>query len=250
MATRSDTAGIGAVFLDLAGVLYDGDKVIAGAPAAVARLRERGMRLRFVTNTATKSREQILDKLHRLGFQLEAAELFTAPDAALAYLRQQRLTPYALVHPNIKPGFEFPGEANAVVLGDAREDLHYANLNRAFRLVKAGCPLIAIGENKYFREGNTLCLDAGAFVHALAWAADATPVIMGKPGADFFAQVVASTGLAPGQCLMVGDDVLGDVEGARQAGLQARLVRTGKYQPGDEDKLNPPATVIDNLGSL
>lgn len=250
MNSIPDTASISAVFLDLSGVLYDGDKVITGAPEAVARLREGGLTLRFVTNTATKSRQQILDKLQQLGFQLTAEELFTAPDAALAYLRDHRLTPYALVHPNIKPEFEFPGEPDAVVLGDAREDLNYTNLNRAFRLAKAGCPLIAIGENKYFREGNNLCLDAGAFVHALAWAADVTPVIMGKPSVDFFAQVVASTGLEAQQCLMVGDDVLGDVEGALQAGLQARLVRTGKYQSDDEEKLNPPAQALASIADL
>lgn len=36
---------------------------------------------------------------------------------------------------------------------------------------------------------------------------------------------------------MVGDDVFGDVEGALKAGLQACLVRTGKYQPGDEKRV-------------
>ncbi len=250
MAARANTTDMRAVFLDLSGVLYDGDQVITGAPQTVARLRECGLVLRFVTNTATNSRAQILGKLRDLGFQLDGDELFTAPDAALAYLRQHQLTPYTLVHANIRPEFEWPGEADAVVLGDARDELKYTNLNRAFHLIKTGCPLIAIGDNKYFRDGDILCLDAGAFVHALAWAADVTPVIMGKPSVDFFAQVVASTGLSPEQCLMVGDDVLGDVEGALKAGLQARLVRTGKYQPGDEDKLQPPATCITNLQAL
>lgn len=36
---------------------------------------------------------------------------------------------------------------------------------------------------------------------------------------------------------MVGDDTFADVEGALAAGLRACLVQTGKYTPGDEDKI-------------
>jgi len=245
----ADTTPVKALFLDLSGVLYDGDRVIDGAPQAVQRARNGGLVLRFVTNTATKSRQQILDKLDTMGFSLEPDELFTAPDAARAYLQEHGFSPYALVHPSIKPDFDrlVHGQPNAVVLGDARVDLSYANLNRAFRLVHQSCPLIAIGDNKYFLDGDQLSLDAGPFVRAIAWAADVEPIVMGKPSRAFFQQVVASTGFAPEQCLMIGDDVYGDVEGALTAGLQARLVRTGKYQPGDEDCLSPSASVLDTI---
>ncbi|HEY7885547.1 MAG TPA: TIGR01458 family HAD-type hydrolase [Cellvibrionaceae bacterium] len=249
---KTKALDIKAVFLDLSGVLYDGERVIPGAPEMVAELREHQLLLRFVTNTATKTRSDIVDKLRDLGFNLSSDELYTAPDAALAYIRTHKLHPFALVHTSIKPSFEmqFQGEPDCVVLGDAREELSYANLNRAFRLVKAGCPLIAIGDNKYFLDGDVLSLDAGAFVQAICWAADASPIIMGKPGADFFTQVTNSTDLPPEQCLMVGDDILGDIEGAQNAGLQACLVRTGKYQQGDENRLQPAARVIDSITEL
>ncbi|WP_111641602.1 TIGR01458 family HAD-type hydrolase [Marinimicrobium alkaliphilum] len=240
-----------ALLLDLSGVLYDGDRLLPGALEAVAHAREQGWLLRFVTNTATKSREQILDKLQALGFNVEAEELFTAPDAALRYVQARGMQPYTLVHPSIEAVFGVPPEApDCVVLGDARDGLSYANLNRAFRLVKQGCPLIAIGDNKYFRDGDVLSLDAGPFVRAIAWAADAEPVVMGKPSAAFFAEVVNSTGLAPENCLMIGDDVFGDVDGALQAGLEARLVKTGKYQPGDETRLSPPAQTLTSIADL
>jgi ribonucleotide monophosphatase NagD (HAD superfamily) len=49
---------------------------------------------------------------------------------------------------------------------------------------------------------------------------------------------------------MVGDDVLGDVVGATDAGLQGCLVRTGKYQAGDEKHLNEDSLVIDSIADL
>jgi ribonucleotide monophosphatase NagD (HAD superfamily) len=112
-----------AIFLDLSGVLYDGDRVIPGALDCVSRLRKLGFTLRFVTNTATKSAGDVRAKLQEMGFELSENELFTAPDAARAYLVAQKLRPFALVHEAIRPLFDdLPQEdPNCVVLGDARD---------------------------------------------------------------------------------------------------------------------------------
>ena len=110
--------------------------------------------------------------------------------------------------------------------------------------------LIGIGLNKCFMDEDGLMLDTGAFIRGLEWAADVDAVIMGKPGRDFFAQVVASTPFAAQDCLMVGDDAVADVCGAIEAGLQGCLVRTGKYRAGDEAKLPAAARVIDRVADL
>lgn len=245
-------APVKALFIDLSGVLYEGEDVIPGAQEAMSNARKKGLTLRFVTNTATKSRETILEKLTDMGFSIRSDELFTAPDAALSYLKAQNLSPYALVHPSIKPIFDAQanGEPNCVVLGDARDDLSYANLNQAFRHTLKHRTLIAIGDNKYFSDGDQLCLDAGPFVRAIAWASDVEPVIMGKPSKAFFDQVVASTDAKAEQCMMIGDDVFGDIEGAINAGLQARLVKTGKYQTGDEHRISPTAKTLESIAEL
>ncbi|WP_027329902.1 TIGR01458 family HAD-type hydrolase [Marinimicrobium agarilyticum] len=246
------TTPVKALFIDLSGVLYDGKDVIPGALEAMSHARQKGLTLRFVTNTATQSRETILENLATMGFSVEPEELFTAPDAALSYLQAQNLRPYALVHPSIKPMFDAQAEEepNCVVLGDAREDLNYANLNQAFRYALEHRTLIAIGDNKYFSDGDQLCLDAGPFVRAIAWASDVEPVIMGKPSSAFFNQVVASTDVTAEQCMMIGDDVFGDIEGALNAGLQARLVKTGKYQTGDENRIAPWVKTLKSIAEL
>lgn len=243
---------IQALLLDLSGVLYDGSTVINGALETVAEARQRGLTLRFVTNTASKSKQQTLRELLAMGFTLEESELFTAPQAAREYLQQHKLRPYCLLHDNLTDEFSDINQSNpnCVLLGDARDKLNYSSLNTAFQLCHQGLPLIAIGNNKYFLEHNQLQLDIGAFVKALEWAAGCEAIIMGKPSRTFFAQVVASTPFQAGQCLMVGDDVFGDVEGALSAGLQAVLVQTGKYLSGDEYKLPEPCRVIESVAAL
>ena len=241
-----------ALLLDLSGVLYEGSTVIDGAIDTVNSARRRGLILRFVTNTATKSSTTILQDLRRMQIDIHDDELYTAPIAARAYIEQNQLYPYYLIHQAIRDEFDpvSAQQPNAVVLGDARDDLNYATLNQAFQHCLAGAPLIAIGMNKYFKDDEGIKLDAGPFVKAIEWAADTQAIVMGKPSVDFFKQVVASTGVPANECLMVGDDVIADVKGAVDAGLQGCLVQTGKYQAGDEAKLPASARMIASIADL
>lgn len=243
---------IRAVLLDLDGVLYQGGKALPGAADTVARLRTRGLTLRFVTNTATRATADILRLLASFGIDAAADELMSAPRAAHAWLAARRLSPYGLIHAELQPEFADlqQGPPDCVLIGDAHDLLDYAHLNQAFRLLMDGAPLVAIGLNRYYRGNDGLMLDAGGFVRALEWAAGVDAVIMGKPAADFYAQVVASTGYPAAQCLMIGDDVHADVNAAAAAGLRACLVRTGKFRPSDLDVLDPAATCIAHIGAL
>ena len=63
-------------------MLYVGDEPIDGAREAIGALRDHGLGLRFVTNTTERSRAQTVDKLGRLGFDVEPGEVVTP--AALA----------------------------------------------------------------------------------------------------------------------------------------------------------------------
>lgn len=241
-----------ALLLDLSGVLYEGSQLISGASEVVEKARECGLLLRFVTNTATKSATDIVNDLKDKGIDIAAGELFTAPMAARFYIEQHGLRPFCLLHRALQGDFDEldQRQPNCVLLGDARDDLTYSALNHAFRLCKQGAPLIGIGMNKYFKDDDGLKLDAGAFIHAVSWAADCEPIIMGKPSSAFFHQVVKSTGFSAEDCLMVGDDVVSDVLGAVESGLQACLVKTGKFQRNDLDQLPNCASVIESIADL
>lgn len=238
-----------ALFIDLSGVLYIGSQIIPGAVSAIAKAREKKLQLRFVTNTSRKTRTQILTDLQRLGFSLSEQELFTAPVAAHGWLKEKKLRPYCLIHQNIKSEFsDLPqNDPNAVIIGDAEQDFCYEKLNRAFQLCQQGATLLGIGCNRFFKLDDQLLLDAGPFIKAIEFAASTQAIILGKPSADFFLQVLASTNLPAEQVLMIGDDIYGDIEGAINAGLCGCLVRTGKYQSGDEHKINQSHFTADSI---
>lgn len=241
-------AGVAGVLLDIDGVLHVGDAPLPGAKEALARLREAGLPIRFVTNTTRRSRRMLRERLARLGFDIPEDALLTPAAAARRWLIERRAAPHLLIHPDLREDFAGIEEGeDAVVLGDAGDGFTYAALNRAFRLLMAGAPLLALAANRYFREPDGLSLDAGAFVAALEHASGTKAALFGKPAPRFWEAAVASLGCPPSAVVMIGDDVEADVNGAAAAGLRAILVRTGKFRPGDEARLAEGAEAAADL---
>lgn len=233
------------VILDLDGVLHVRDRVVPGAPAAIARLRRAGVPLRFVTNTTRRPRRAILAALRALGFEIGEDEVLTPAAAVCARLRHQRQAPYLLIHPDLAEDFAGVREgSDAVVLGDAGDAFQYAALNQAFRLLMDGAPLYALAANRYFKDDDGLSLDVGAFVAALEYASGARAQIFGKPATSFFGAALDGLRCAAAEAVMIGDDVEADVNGALALGMRGLLVRTGKYRPEDDARLAPGGAAV------
>ncbi len=239
-------AKIKGVLIDLSGVLYVGDQPLAGARDALARLQASGLPLAYLTNTTRQTRDRIHRKLSNMGFTVPESAIYTAPQAVRAYLEEHDLRPFLLIHPDLEPEFAdlVRPSPNAVVLGDAGDAFTYQALNQAFRLVVSGAPLIAMGNNRYFQEPDGLSLDIGPFLAALEHATGTEALVLGKPALQFFRAAVDAIQCQRGEVMMIGDDALADVEGALRAGLQACLVRTGKYRPGDEALIQVPGAIL------
>jgi HAD superfamily hydrolase (TIGR01458 family) len=238
------------VLFDIAGVLYQGDSVVPGAIEGLKRVRAAGLCMRLVTNTSRQSKRALLAKLRGFGFDVSQDEVFTATEALVAHLVREGLRPFLLVHPDLDEEFAAldRDRPSAVVIGDAAERFTYQRLNKAFRLLIDGAPLLAIATNRYFREADGLSLDAGPFVAALEYAAQVEAKLFGKPAPAFFHAVLTDFGTSPAEVLMIGDDVEADVNGALSRGLRATLVRTGKYRPGDEQRIAEGGRCVADVG--
>ena len=240
-----------AVLIDLAGVLYVGDQVIPGAVDALAKLRASGLPLRFLTNTTRSPRQSIVGLLAGLGFEVAADEIQTAALATRQLVQARGLRPHWLVHPDIATEMgQNDADPNAVVLGDAGPHFRFEALNAAFRLVMEGLPLIAMAKNRYFKEPDGMTLDLGAFVAALEYAAGVTAEVVGKPAAPFFLGPLDELGVAPGEAVLIGDDLRDDIGGAQAVGISGILVRTGKFRSGDDaDPTVRPSLVVDDFSA-
>jgi HAD superfamily hydrolase (TIGR01458 family) len=230
---------VAAILLDVDGVLHVSGQPLPGAAEAVERLRRDGHRLRFVTNATTRSKAQLAEELNGMGIALDADEVQTTADAAVAALRGRRvlaLVMHALV--GDLEGIELVGEnADAVLIGGADDSpetnlvFSYMNLARAFAELELGADLYCMHRNRWWQTQRGPLLDSGCYVAGLEYAAQKDATVLGKPSPAYFDAACEALDAEPGMTWMVGDDLETDVVGARGVGMRAVLVRTGKFRP-------------------
>lgn len=73
---------------------------------------------------------------------------------------------------------------------------------------------------------------------------------MGKPSTAFFTNALKILGCERQATIMIGDDIMGDIQGAQRAGMKGILVRTGKFRDSDLGKDIRPDDVIDSIADL
>lgn len=248
-----------ALLIDLDGVLYEGERAVPGTREALDWIVAQGIPHLFLTNTTSRPRKAIVEKIERLGFSFAAEAILTPPVAAARWLSLGGYHQPALYIPDATriefADFEAAAEdgpADAVVIGDLGEGWTFQRLNGAFRQLMADSapPLLALGMTRYWRAEDGLRLDTAPFVSALAHAADRDPVVLGKPSPDFFDAALDTIGATAEEAVMIGDDLRADVRGAQAAGLSALLVRTGKFRPADLEGSIAPDAVLDSLADL
>jgi len=244
------------VLLDISGVLTEstteGSEAINGSVDAVNKIQDSGIQVRLVTNETQKTREDIFNSLRGHGFVIEREQIFPPALAMVKLMKDKGLRPHLLVHPKSLPDFcdIDTKNPNCVILGDAVNEFTYNSLNQAFKvLIKSDLvELYSLGKGRYYKEDDELTLDVGPFTAALEFATGRKATVVGKPSKDFFLTAVGDMGLSPGETVMVGDDVVSDVGGAQECGLQGVLVRTGKFRPSDEAHPQvKPDRIVDNL---
>ena len=74
---------------DLDGVVYIGEDAVPGAPEHLARARERGVHLAFITNNASRPPEAVVEKLAGIGVQATVGDVVTSAQAAARVLSEQ-----------------------------------------------------------------------------------------------------------------------------------------------------------------
>ena len=223
------------------------------------RLRADGHRIRFVSNTTTRSRAHIGDQLRLMGIEVEDDELQTTGAVAARVLKGKRVL--ALTMPGLLDdleGLQLVGmNVDAVLLGGADEGeetgrvFSYLNLNRAFHELEAGADLYCLHKNRWWQTAEGARLDAGAFVAGLEYAADIEATVLGKPSNAYFAAALDALDAEAGLTWMVGDDLETDIVGAHKHGMKTLLVRTGKFRPDEVERSQvQPDGIVSSIAQL
>jgi glycerol-1-phosphatase len=254
--------GFGGVVLDLDGVVYLGDEVIAAAPAALERVRELGVRVAFVTNNSYRPPDLVAEKLGRLGVKAATEEVLTSAQATVRLLggRQGLDGVKVLVvgGPGLRQALEGAGarlvdgsgwrEAEVVAVGFDPE-LTYERARTATLAIRAGARFVGSNPDTTLPTPEGFWPGAGATLAMLQASTGVRPEVAGKPERALLDTAAAAIGAGP--YLMVGDRADTDLDGAHRLGWTTALVLSGVTRPADLPDLTvAPDHLLADVGGL
>ncbi|KAK4053217.1 hypothetical protein OIO90_003991 [Microbotryomycetes sp. JL221] len=259
---------------DLDGVVWRGpagSELTPGIIEALSFLRSQGKQLAFVTNNATRSRQQYLEKMHNMGFKdVVLDEIFTCGSASASYLRDIALPQ---IKDSNKRGIYLVGQASmeeelrqvgiehwkggtdpeddvlmppqdfsslehdpsiGIVLYSFDMRVNYKKLAKAFNYLNHGAQIILTNDDHSMKGANGLVLPGeGAIAATLLSVPNVRSTVVGKPNQPLLDVVHRALKFDATKTVFVGDRLETDVLFGKRAGLSTLLVWTGQSKPHD-----------------
>ncbi|MCM1123018.1 MAG: HAD-IIA family hydrolase [Eubacterium sp.] len=227
--------------LDMDGTIYLGEQWIDGAVEFLHRIEERGRSYVFVTNNSSKNASVYVEKLHRMGLDVEEDKIVTSGQATIYYIQKHfpGKKVFLLGNPLLQEEFMQAG----IVLEDENPDLvvtafdtslDYQKMCKVCDHVRAGLPYLATHPDYNCPTETGFIPDAGAihaFIHASAFRYPDR--IIGKPNADIIEYLTNRVNLKCNEVAMVGDRLYTDIAAGRNNGLKSILVLSGEASMED-----------------
>ena len=225
-------------FIDIDGVLYDGNLPIEGGLETIRFIRSIGGRILLVTNTTRMSVRRVEEQLATFGYDIPGEEIFSVSQATLDYVTRHygKARCFLITDDSVEDMFRqaghtviqdaSPRDVDVVVIGVSKWP-DFGQLDAAWHLIEGGAEAIAMHRDPTFPDGGIMRLGLGGIVAALESVTDIPITTIGKPNAGFFQLALAKSGFDPEHTIMVGDSLEADIRGARSVGLKTLFVRSG-----------------------
>ncbi|MDZ7733497.1 MAG: HAD-IIA family hydrolase [Acidimicrobiia bacterium] len=237
--------------IDLDGVIWLGDQPVRGAAGAVARLRDAGEDVIFVTNNSSRPVGDYEEALRGQGLPARgdvvssavvAADLVDPGETALVCAGPG--VDEALVRRDVRTVRE--GPADVVVVG-YHTDFDYDRMAAASTAVLGGARLLATNSDATYPGPDGPRPGGGAILASITTATGADPVVAGKPFPPAVDHLRARLGP---DGIMVGDRPETDGRFAVALGWRFGLVLQGVTGRGDLPVEPEPDVVAADLAAL
>jgi len=249
------------IILDVDGTVVQGNEPIAGAAEGLAAVESAGLDRVFLSNNPTKRPTAYESRFAEAGFDVEAAEVFTAGTITTEYLKAEhgddRL--FVIADPGVDDQLraanlrltDDPAGGDVLVASMDRE-FNYQTLCDAIVALDQPIPFIGTDPDMTIPQAGYNIPGTGAMLHAIEGVTDReVDVICGKPSALARRTVLEYLDLPPQECLVVGDRLDTDIKLGTQAGMTTVLVRTGVTDDQTlADSPIDPDYVLDSLAGL
>ncbi len=229
------------------GFLIDRDGVLlhakdgAAIPGAIQwmqKLIRQRIPYLIATNHTTSSPEDAALELQVAGFSIHPEKMHTPITILFEYFQRQppgriwaRGTPKFLAF-LASNGYQLTREPDAdVVLLGFDQTMDYQAVSDAIEaIVNHDASFIALHENRLYKNADgKMEPGLGAWVRAIEYATGIAATIIGKPSPEYYRRALERLGISAESAVMISDDPLGDLAGAKSVGIRTVFVTSGKY---------------------
>ncbi len=224
---------------DMDGTLYLGDRLFDFTQELLATIRRTGRRYLFMTNNSSKSVEDYIKKLEKLGIIACREDFITSSQATAYYLKMHHpeCKLYVCGTQSLKIELQTEGfsitekldEVDCIVMGFDTE-LTFQKLEEICRLlaVKPDLPYIATNPDYVCPTEFGSVPDCGSVCDMVFNATGKRPVVIGKPSPLMPELAMSRLGFAKEETAVVGDRIYTDIKSGLNAGITSVLVMSGE----------------------
>ena len=224
---------------DMDGTLYLGNRLYDFTLELLDTIKSTGRRYLFMTNNSSKSVQDYIIKLGKLGIAATREDFITSSQATAYYLKQNfpnhRL--YVCGTQSLKKELEREGfivtekleDVDCVVMGFDTE-LTFRKLEDVSRLLltRENIPYIATNPDYVCPTEFGSVPDCGSVCDMIFNATGKRPVVIGKPSPLMPQLAMAEHGYTKEETAVVGDRIYTDVKSGLNAGITGILVLSGE----------------------
>lgn len=227
---------------DMDGTLYLGDQLYPFTPALLQAIRDAGADYLFMTNNSSKSVEDYIRKLARMGIVASREDFITSSQATAYYLRKnfpgKKL--YVCGTHSLKvelaaAGFsvtENLANVECIVMGFDTE-LTFQKLRDVSYLLSTqpNLPYIATNPDLVCPTEFGSVPDCGSICIGIQNATGRSPLVIGKPSPLMPQLAMEHLQVPPEHTCVVGDRIYTDIRSGLNAGITTILVLSGETTP-------------------
>jgi NagD protein len=243
---------------DMDGVLYHGDRLLAGVDKFVDWLKANDKKFLFLTNSSERSPRELKEKLDRLGIQVNASHFYTSALATASFLVSQRPNGSAyvigeagLINALYDAGFSM-NEVNPdyVVVGETRA-YSYEKIERAINLVRGGAKLIGTNPDLTDSMGADIAPATGSLIAPIELATGIKAYFLGKPNPLMMRHARKILECSRAETAIVGDRMETDILAGIHAGIDTVLVLSGVTARADlQHYAYQPLYILAGVGDI
>lgn len=242
--------------LDMDGTIYLGENILPRAIEFVHTAREKGIKVVFFTNNASKNPQNYVDKLNRMGFCAKREDVVTAGDVTIQYLKRYRPDEavYLVGTPALENSFTESGieisENAGIVVSSFDTTLTYEKLVIACDLIRNGADFYCTHPDYNCPTETGFIPDSGAIAALITASTNVEPKYFGKPHKETADMISELFGVPFEETAIVGDRLYTDIALGKNNGLTSILVLTGETKREDVNESNAPDFIFEGIGDI